>query len=145
MDSKLDGRRLSFVTGLPVGGADILQPQNIHGAIKVVAGSARSLAVVLNSPAVAVKLSAYMADCIMALIQKFVAASQLATFKKYDGPTADVSVKESLKVNAERESDQEDLRCGLFERTEVAASRPGQHFLLSSCFQSAALLVKHKI
>ena len=145
MGSKLDGRRLFFVTGLPVGGADILQPQNIHGAIKVVAGNARSLAVVLNSPAVAVKLSAYTADCIIALIQKFTEASQLATVKKYGSPPADVTGKESLKVNAEREWDQEDLRCGLFEKTELAASRPGQHCLLPSYFQSAASLVKHVI
>ena len=104
---------------------DIIQPQNIHGAIKLVAGNMRSLAVVLDSPAVAVKLSACMADCIILVINKFIEASQIAPPSIAMNETSQVLSEESLDLAAGKNWDQEDLRCGLFEKTQVAASRPG--------------------
>ena len=111
--------------GLSGEGAEILHPQNIHGAIKLVAGNARSLAVVLDSPAVAVRLSAYMADCMILVVNKFVEASQIASASQAASQEPQVLPEESMDLDAERDWDQEDLRCGLFEKTKVAASRPG--------------------
>ena len=112
-------------TGLSREGADIIHPQNIHGAVKLVAGNARSLAVVLDSPAVAVKLSAYMADCVILVINRFVEASQIASASHAHSQKHQVLPQGGLNPDAERDWDQEDLRCGLFEKTQVAASRPG--------------------
>ena len=108
---------------------DILQPQNIHGAIKLVSGNARSLAVVLDSPAVAVKLSAHTGDCILQVINSCVDASQKAASLGNHGQNSGAVHEADLELDAEKDRDQEDLRCGLFEKTQVAASRPGLSFV----------------
>lgn len=106
-------------TGNLKAGADIFQPQDVHGAIKLAAGNAQSVSVVLDSPAVAIQLSPASAEVLYGLAM---------IFSKLQSPSEQPPINrtgQASKLDSFQEKGQEDLRCGLFERTQVAASRPG--------------------
>ena len=107
------------VAGLLNGGEVVLQRQNIHGAIKLVAGNVQSTSIVLEAPVIVIQLSSLTTASMRVLLDSYIAASPKFPAHRQEhqgGP---------LHSRDRPETGQEDLRCGLFERTQVAASRPG--------------------
>ena len=117
-------------TGLRKDGVELLQPQNYHGAIKQISGSQASTSIVLDSPAVIINLSQPAVVCLVTLAKEFMQSTekgpagehQPASGKQGSGSTPAASGK---GIERQRVFEFDDLRCGLFERTQVAASRPG--------------------
>lgn len=114
-----------WFAGLGAAGDTLLHPLDAHVTLKALSSGPPALALVFETPVVGVHLSPARLRALLQITKAFV--------PREGDPTASGEARSAEgggKGSAEVVVPSEDLRCGLFERTQTAASRPGELFFL---------------
>ena len=109
--------------GLPAAGDALLHPLDAHVTLRIVNGAPSAVSMVLEAPVVSVSFSPLGLRAILRIVEQIDAWKRAHPAMESKAPVE----MGGAKVGGEEESGiGEDMRCGLFERTQVAASRPGE-------------------